>query len=386
MRTEAWRMANHRLWLKLPVWLAAILLAAGLFLEAQAGARASVAVGVIASDPYQETESYCLSCHNNPDLSMTLPSGETLSLFVDPEQLKSSAHSPVGIECEACHTEIKTYPHPQIVFTTRRELSQQYYQSCEKCHSAIYEEAQDSVHAEVAADNPEAPLCTDCHGSHYIHPPDEPRSQVSTTCSNCHAEVYNEYKESVHGAALIEQGNPDVPVCTDCHGVHNIQDPTTEQFRIENPELCAGCHANEEMMAKYGLPADVYDIYKLSWHGVDVSVYKSRWPTIWHDSAVCSDCHGVHDIRQTEDPQSRVNASNRLETCRKCHAGVSENWTDAWTGHHDISPERTPWLFYISLFYSTLVPLVLWAAGIYVVLQIVRNLVDRMRIRARRST
>jgi nitrate/TMAO reductase-like tetraheme cytochrome c subunit len=25
----------------------------------------------------QETEQYCLSCHSNPDLDMTLPSGET---------------------------------------------------------------------------------------------------------------------------------------------------------------------------------------------------------------------------------------------------------------------------------------------------------------------
>ena len=62
---------------------------------------------------------------------------------------------------------------------------------------------------------------------------------------------------------------------------------------------------NAELMDKYGLPSDVYNLYKLSWHGVDVSVYKSRWPTIWHDSAVCTDCHGVHDILQTGDPQSQ---------------------------------------------------------------------------------
>jgi predicted CXXCH cytochrome family protein len=226
-------------------------------------------------------------------------------------------------------------------------------------------------------------MCTDCHGAHYIQPPDEPRSQVSTTCSNCHTDIYTQYKDSVHGAALIEEDNPDVPVCTDCHGVHNIQDPTTEQFRIDSPELCAGCHADEELMNRYGLPADVYDIYKLSWHGVDVSVYKSRWPTIWHDSAVCSDCHGIHDIRQTEDPQSRVNASNRLATCSKCHTGVSTNWTDAWTGHHEISLERTPLLYYIDVFYSSLIPAVLWIAGIYVLLQIVRNAVDRNRRSAR---
>ncbi len=235
----------------------------------------------------------------------------------------------------------------------------------------------------VSAEHPEAPICTDCHGSHYIHSPNQPRAQISTTCSNCHEEIYQQYKDSIHGSALINEDNPDVPVCTDCHGVHNIQDPRTEQFRIESPELCAGCHANEELMSKYGLPADVYNIYKLSWHGVDVSVYKARWPTIWHDSAVCTDCHGVHDIRQTGDPQSRVNAANRLATCQKCHTGVSQNWTDAWTGHNEISLERTPLLYYIHQFYTSFTPFVLWVAGIYVILQIVRNTVDRVRRKPR---
>ena len=34
-----------------------------------------------------------------------------------------------------------------------------------------------------------------------------------------------QYRESVHGDALVH-GNPDVPTCIDCHGVHDIPDPT----------------------------------------------------------------------------------------------------------------------------------------------------------------
>ena len=355
----------------LPIWVAAALIAAGLCLTVFQSAK--------ADQPHQKTEAYCLSCHGNPDLSMTLPSGEVLPLFIDAEHLKQSVHSPLGIECQACHTEIKTYPHPPIEYQTRRELSRAYYLSCEKCHSTIYEKAQDSMHAAVAAENPSAPVCTDCHGSHYVQDPNQPRSLVSTTCSNCHGEVYEKYKESIHGSALMEEDNPDVPVCTDCHGVHNIQDPRSEQFRIDSPELCAGCHADAELMGKYDLPADVYDLYKLSWHGVDVSVYKARWPTIWHDSAVCTDCHGIHDIFQTEDPRSSVNPENLLATCQKCHPGVGPNWTDAWTGHHEISLERSPLLYYIDVFYSSLIPVVLWGAGIYVFLQIVHLIVERSR-------
>jgi predicted CXXCH cytochrome family protein len=328
----------------------------------------------------QETSQYCLSCHGNPDASMTLPDGETLSLYISQEMLQKSIHAQAGIECSACHAEIQTYPHPEIDYENRRSLARAFYLSCQNCHSLNYEKTLDSVHAKVAADgNLDAPICTDCHGTHDVQKPDEPRSIISATCGKCHTQVYAEYQESVHGGALIREDNPDVPVCTDCHGVHNIQDPRTEQFRIAEPDLCARCHANPELMSKYNLPANVYAIYKLSWHGVDVSVFKARWPTIWHDSAVCSDCHGIHNIRKTEDTASMVSKLNLLSTCQKCHPTVGPNWVDAWTGHHEVSLERTPFVFYTQAFYSSFTPVVLWVSILYVMLQIIRATVDRVR-------
>jgi predicted CXXCH cytochrome family protein len=334
----------------------------------------------LARDNAQETEQYCLSCHSNPDLEMTLPSGETLSLYISQEQLKDSVHSPNGIECEACHTNITTYPHPAIEYQNVRELSRSYYAACQKCHPDNYTKTLDSMHAQVAeAGNMDAPICTDCHGSHYVQPPDQPRTLIPSTCGNCHTEEYSTYQSSIHGNALTQESNPDVPVCTTCHGVHNIQDPRTQQFRVDEPDLCASCHADQEMMNKYGLSADVYDLYSLSWHGVDVSVYDARWPTIQHNSAVCTDCHGIHDILNPDDPNSSVNPDNLLTTCQKCHPGVSPNWTGAWTGHYEISLERTPFLYYVDWFYSIFTPMILWICGIYVALQIIRLVVDRAR-------
>lgn len=333
-----------------------------------------------AEPPVQETEKYCLSCHGDSNLSVTLPSGEILSLYVSQDDLDHSVHSLKGIECEACHNDIKVYPHPELKYQNTRELSRVYYQTCEKCHSANYEKTLDSMHAQSAkAGNLEAPICTDCHGAHDVRPPDQPRSLISETCRECHTDIVDTYRQSVHGAALMEDENTDVPVCTDCHGVHNIQDPRTVQFRVAEPELCAGCHANAELMNKYGLSADVYSIYKRSWHGVDVSVYKAKWPTIWHDSAICSDCHGIHDIRATGDPQSMVNPDNLLTTCQQCHPTAGPNWTGSWTGHNEISLDRTPALFYVEKFYTSFTPFVLWTCIIYVVLQIIRAIVDRVR-------
>src|SRR5664279_6429388 len=104
-----------------------------------------------AGEPPQQTENYCLSCHGNPKLSTTLPSGETLSLYVSQDVIGHSVHSPLGIECEACHTSITTYPHPAQTFQTKRELSRSYYLACQKCHTTNFQKTQDSMHAKAAA-------------------------------------------------------------------------------------------------------------------------------------------------------------------------------------------------------------------------------------------
>jgi hypothetical protein len=331
-------------------------------------------------EPSQETEAYCLSCHASSDLSITLPSGETLSLYVSSDVLAHSVHSPAGIECEACHTDIKTYPHPDLEYASKRELSRAYYQACWKCHSDKYTQTLDSIHDQVALEgNLDAPVCTDCHGAHNVQPPAEPRAKISETCGHCHTQIFQEYASSIHGSALIQENNPDVPVCTDCHGVHNIHDPRTAQFRVETPDLCASCHANQDLMDKYGLSADVYNLYRTSWHGVDITVYEAKWPTIWHTSAICTDCHGVHNILPPQDPGSTVNPKNLLATCQQCHPNAGPNWTSAWTGHNKISLQSTPFLFYVDAFYSSLTPTVLWLCVIYVVLQIIHSIVERVR-------
>ncbi len=330
--------------------------------------------------PSGQSQDDCLACHDDPTLSMTLPDGEVLPLSIGSDSLQASVHGALGIGCQACHPDLDGYPHPSAGFTNRRMLSRTLYQACQRCHPDNYARTLDSMHADAAAaGNLDAPICTDCHGAHDIQPPDQPRATVSHTCGRCHTTIYADYAESVHGSALLAEDNPDVPVCTDCHGVHNIQDPRTALFRVESPELCAGCHADPELMGRYGLSADVYALYSLSWHGVDVSVYRAIWPTIWHDSAVCTDCHGVHDIRRTEDPQSRVNAANLLTTCRTCHPEAGPNWTGAWTGHYQVSLERTPFVFYTQVFYESFAPFVLWLSGGYVFLQILRATIARVR-------
>jgi predicted CXXCH cytochrome family protein len=390
---EIWRMEKHsRPRPGTRVLAAAFLIASAvlLFSAFQTRAGSPPAEGQAANLAYRETafqtqpedgsDEYCLSCHANPDMTLTLPNGDVISLHVSPDDITHSVHGDLGITCRACHVDIHTYPHPPIPFQSARELSLSYYEACQRCHKNLYEETLDSIHAEfLLQGDPRAPVCTDCHGAHQVLDPDQPRSRVSFTCGQCHTEILEVYQHSVHGAALIQEDNPDVPVCTDCHGVHDIYDPRTIEFRIAEPELCAGCHANEELMAKYGLSADVYTTYDLSWHGVDVAVFQARWPNLWHQSAVCSDCHGVHDILSHGNPASRVHPDNLLGTCQQCHEGAGPLFVSAWTGHYDISVERTPFVYYTEVFYSSFTPFVLILSAVYVVLQIIRINVRRAR-------
>jgi hypothetical protein len=112
---------------------------------------------------------------------------------------------------------------------------------------------------------------------------------------------------------------------------------------------------------------------------VDVAVYQARWPNLWHNSAVCSDCHGVHDILKTDNPNSSVNPTHLLSTCQKCHPDAGPKFVGAWTGHNPVSLERTPFVFYTEVFYNTFAYVVLWASAIYVLLQIIRLTVARVR-------
>ncbi len=54
-------------------------------------------------------------------------------------------------------------------------------------------------------------------------------------------------------------------------------------------------------------------------------------------AAECADCHGAHDIRRLEDPESHLAGTNRVETCRKCHSNAVVNFAkfDPHASHKD---------------------------------------------------
>lgn len=202
--------------------------------------------------------------------------------------------------------------------------------------------------------------CEDCHGSHDIKPPDDPGSlrhkvNIPAVCARCHSQIFQEYKGSIHGEALYK-GNPDVPVCTDCHGEHTILVPTSPESKVSAfniPTTCGKCHQEAAIAEKYGIAAKRYVTYLNSYHGVANKYGKTV-------VANCASCHGIHDIRPSADPASSVNPASLVNTCGKCHPGAGVNILKGKI-HIEATKESARGVYYVRKFYT-------WFIGILVAL------------------
>jgi predicted CXXCH cytochrome family protein len=229
--------------------------------------------------------------------------------------------------------------------------------------------------------NLNAPVCVDCHGAHSISHTGKERTASAKKCEKCHGEIYKKYALSVHGSALFNENNQDVPVCVDCHRAHNILDPRTFDYREKVPQMCGGCHANKALMNKYGLSASVLNSYLQDFHGVTLKLYKKQKDfgdrTTMKPIAVCIDCHGIHDITVTTGPKSSIVKANLIRRCQKCHPNATENFPDSWISHYEPSLTKAPLVYFINLIYKIFIPFMMVGLILQILLHIWRYAVNR---------
>ena len=334
----------------------------------------------------------CLECHGQPGLTMELENGEVLDLFVPPQEHAGSVHGEMGYACVQCHTTVGDYPHPKFSALDQRDVTLQLNAVCQRCHPGEYELTQDSAHAAAFnAGNREAAVCSDCHTAHDVRRLTDPdtgeltpdaRLWIPQTCARCHSAIYNKYLDSVHGSTLIDTENTDVPTCIDCHGVHNIEDPTTAGFRLNSPQICANCHTDPEIMDKYGVSTEVLNTYVADFHGTSVVLFEPETPDAEINKPVCFDCHGVHDIAWADDPIKGLHVrQNLMARCQVCHPDATENFPDAWLSHYIPSPDKNALVYYVNLFYKILIPVVIGGMAVLVSMDAGRTLLNRYRSR-----
>ena len=258
------------------------------------------------------------------------------------KKLAASVHA--NVACSKCHARHDEYPHPQGVPKP----------ACAGCHTSIGRDYAAGVHGqEVSKGNQAAPDCGTCHGAaHEVASPLAAgfRKAVPDTCGMCHTDVSDQFKKSVHGKALAA-GVVSAPVCTDCHGEHQILKKTAEASSV-NPnhirETCAQCHANVNLSRRFGLPADRVTTFDSSFHGLAL---KGSAQTV----ANCASCHGVHNSLPSTDPNAMTNTKNLPSTCGRCHPGAGTRF--ALGPVHQSAGSREPYaVAMVRAFYLIVIP------------------------------
>ena len=222
-----------------------------------------------------------------------------------------------------------------------------------------------------------AATCNDCHSTegtaHRILSPDDPESTINhftipNTCGKCHDGVTKDYWDGIHGQ-LVARGEIESPVCTHCHGEHQIiakDDPRSSVSHSKVAEAtCTPCHESATLNEKYGGPAGRLTSFIDSYHGLksqagDVTV------------ANCASCHGAHRILPHTDETSSIYADNLQETCGECHPGISNEL--AQTKIHEIDPTgEEKWPDFFASMYMMLIGTTLGGMLIYIGLDMFRQ-------------
>ncbi|HAM53189.1 MAG TPA: hypothetical protein DCP92_21740 [Nitrospiraceae bacterium] len=322
-------------------------------------------------------EQYCLSCHGH-SLTMSFKDGETLSFSVEKSALENSAHNEIA--CSGCHVGFSSSEHPHRIFKSRREYTLASAENCRRCHFDKYTETRESIHyILISRGDLRAPSCTDCHGFHTVSRRSREKVSAAGKCRKCHQGIYDLYAGSVHGKALLDERNRDVPVCTDCHVAHEIIDPLTPVYRRKIPEICRNCHTDKTIMGKYALSTDI-TTYVSDFHGTSLVFDKKRRKLFLNPAspvAVCTDCHGSHTIRRTWSSDTAVVKANLQKRCRQCHGATVKNIPDKWLPHYEPSMKKAPIFFIVRLIYKVFIPILVIGLLLQVILHIWRYAMRR---------
>jgi len=370
----------------------------------------------------------CLRCHS--DQSLKARDGRVLAVHTT--ELAGSRHA--RIACSQCHSEVNA-SHVRPCETITKKVD------CTSCHAEMGQQYQKSVHGQLfAKGDANAPTCKDCHGTHHvlgkqnaesptfptnipvlcgrchregeraairykgqqheiiqhysesIHgkgllksgltvtatctschtahrelPASDPESTVNpknvpNTCGVCHHGIQEQFVMSVHSASVTHTGKP-LPVCSDCHTAHTIERADKDQFKLEIMNKCGRCH--EEIAKTY------FDTY----HG---KVSRLGYT----NTAKCYDCHGSHDIRSVNDPQSHLSRANVVATCARCHTGATRRFAGYLTHatHHD--PRKYPFLFWTFWGMTALLVGTFVVGGVHTLLWLPRALHMRRELKA----
>ena len=324
-------------------------------------------------------ETYCVACH-----AAQAPDAGHIGTEADVGTSPAAVHG--SLSCSACHAGYSLNAHPEKALAIEGGAAVAPEDVCRRCHFDKYTRSLEGIHYDLQSHgNANTPSCVDCHGSHQIVDLSRDRAVSAGKCGECHPALHSTYSASVHGDAMTNAHNLDVPICTDCHRVHDINNPLAADYRDEIPGICGNCHADRAIVGKYGLSTDVVKTYLEDFHGSTVSIYLRQIDGAHMPKkpiAVCTDCHGTHDIKSMNALGAGQIKSMLLRKCQQCHARASGDFPDAWLSHYIPSMSSAPALFIVDRAYMVLLPLLLLAMLLQVLLHVWRHVTGQARTTA----
>jgi len=376
-----------------------------------------------------------MRCHADERLK----AADGRSMFVSAAEIAASRHAhprtqAVPVSCSQCHSEVNV-SHVRPCETITHPVD------CSKCHEDQGQQYVRSKHGQLlAAKDPNAPSCKDCHGTHRILDKRDPESvtfpiNVPKLCGGCHREgqkaavrytgrqheIIQHYSESIHGTGLSKRGLTVTATCTSCHTAHLVL-PRTDPDSTVNPKnvpaTCGACHhgiqeqfvqsVHSRLVTKTDkeLPvcSDCHTAHSIRrtdeagfkldimatcgrCHGEIAKTYFETYHGKvsrlgYTNTAKCYDCHGSHDILRVADPRSHLSRANVVATCQKCHSNATRRFAGYLTHatHHD--PKKYPFLFWTFWGMTALLLSTFVFGGIHTLLWLPKALQMRRELRA----
>ena len=175
-----------------------------------------------------------------------------------------------------------------------------------------------SIHGDLFA-------CVDCHKDvkGLVHE----TTPKKVTCAECHADAQQAYALSLHSKAKL--GAAPAANCQDCHGgAHEILAASDAKSPVNHdniPTTCGRCHGQKFLMESNGVSGQPFISYQQSVHGLAIEKGSKK-------AAVCTDCHGAHEILPANDAKSPIYKFNVPATCGKCHGTVQQTFDESIHG------------------------------------------------------
>ena len=260
----------------------------------------------------------CVSCHSSHGPGLPPSAGAVNELCESCHKgamadVARGGHALIGeelarvVNCASCH---------DVHGTHKPEMSARVSQACVNCHAKQTEEFKGSVHEGLFEAGEMS--CLSCHSTHKN---EKEAMEFDAGCGACHKDVEEIYRRSVHRLGRL-RGDTAAATCGDCHKGHHVlaaADTTSGTNPRNIPPMCGSCHGENAVITSdfVRLPISLPN-YLASVHGKGWKEGKR--------TAVCTDCHGTHDLQNAQHGESSINRFRLADTCAKCHGEVAAEY------------------------------------------------------------